>query len=381
MRGATASSAGRSSEIVTSSSGADRGASARVEQALAERRADVEVDDEEVLLELARPGHEKALFVEDERPAVEHQLVLPADEIRVDDRHRRVGRPRREHRLAFGEAARVVRRAVEVDDHLCATGGLGEDRAGRAPRVLADRDADADAGDDVEGARIRARCEVALVVEHRVVRQELLAVHTVHAAVRAHGRRVVQVAPRLREADDRRAASGARRELVERFSGLGDERGAEQEVLRRIAGDRQLRKDDEIGAGGLGGLVRLEDAVDVAREVTDDDVDLGGRDAETRHHPRIGRHFPATSGRRSGGSHRHRATLSSCAHDGHDVHPAGVARRARPIGRSAPRARPSRAGARSATVARRRAARRRAVGRRRDRGHHRVDVTVRRART
>ena len=70
-------------------------------------------------------------------------------------------------------------------------------------------------------------------------------------------------------------------------AGLGDERGAQQEVLGRIAGDRQLGEHDEIGAGGLGGLVRLEDAVDVAVEVTDDDVDLGGGDAQPRHHPRI----------------------------------------------------------------------------------------------
>ena len=275
-----------------------------------------------------------ALFVEDERPAVEHQLVLPADEIRVDDRHRRVGGPRREHRLAFGEPARVVRRAVEVDDHLCATGGLREDRPGRAPRVLADRDADPDAGDDVERARIRARREVALVVEHGVVRQELLAVHAVHAAVRAHGGRVVQVATRLREADDRRAPSGARRELVEGFSGLGDERGAEQEILRRIAGDRQLREDDEIGAGGLGGLVRLEDAVDVAREVADDDVDLGGRDAQTRHHPRIGPTRAARSTRRL--TQRRAAPRHSgpSMTDTMFTLPA-FARRARPIGRSA----------------------------------------------
>ncbi len=220
MRGATARSAGRSSEIVTSASGGGPRAAARVEQALAERRADVEVDDEEVLLELARPGHEMALFVEDERRAVEHELVLPADEVRVDDRHRRVGRARREHRLAFGEPARVVRRAVEVDDHLCATGGLGEDRAVGLHASSQIETPTSTPATTNSGPGSVPRREVALLVEHRVVRQELLAVHAVHATVRAHGRRVVQVAARLREADDRRAASGARRELVERFAGL-----------------------------------------------------------------------------------------------------------------------------------------------------------------
>ena len=78
--------------------------------------------------ELLRAGDEHALLVEHERRAVEHELVLAADEVRVDDRHRRVGGARREHRLAFDEALRVVRRRVEVDDELGAARGLGEDR-------------------------------------------------------------------------------------------------------------------------------------------------------------------------------------------------------------------------------------------------------------
>ncbi len=48
----------------------------------------------------------------------------------------------REHRLALVDATGVVRRRVDVDDQLGAAGGLGDDRTGRAPRVLADRDAD-----------------------------------------------------------------------------------------------------------------------------------------------------------------------------------------------------------------------------------------------
>ena len=112
----------------TSGSGGGARPAARVEQPLAERRPHVEVDDEQVLGELLRARDEVPLLVEHERRAVEDELVLAADEVRVDDRHRRVGRARREHRLALAQPARVVRRRVEVDDQLGAAGGLGEDR-------------------------------------------------------------------------------------------------------------------------------------------------------------------------------------------------------------------------------------------------------------
>ncbi len=57
-----------------------------------------------------------------------------------------------------------------------------------------------------------------------------------------------------------------------------DERGAEQEVLGRIAGDRELREDDEVGARGARLGDPRDDAVTVAVEVADGRVDLGQRD-------------------------------------------------------------------------------------------------------
>ena len=60
-------------------------AAAGIEQPRAEHRADVEVDDLEVLAELRRPSEEVAVVVHDERRAVEDQLVLPADHVDVDD--------------------------------------------------------------------------------------------------------------------------------------------------------------------------------------------------------------------------------------------------------------------------------------------------------
>ena len=204
----------------------------RIEQALAERRPYFEVDDEEVLDELTGARDEVALLVEHERRTVEDELVLATDEVGVDDRNRRVGRACREHRLPLLQPPRVVRRRVEVHDHFRATGGLGEDRTVGAPRVLADRHADLDAADDEQRTRLGRGSEVALLVEYRVVRQQLLPVDAVHATVGTHRRRVVEVTAGLWEADDRGAAAGARRELLERLARLRDERGPQAGGLR-----------------------------------------------------------------------------------------------------------------------------------------------------
>ena len=108
--------------------GAGARTTAWVEQAPTERGAHVDVDDQQVFLELLGARDEVTALVEQHRRAVEDQFVLPADEVDVEDRHRRVGRARREHRVALVDAARVVRRGVDVDDELGASRGLRGDR-------------------------------------------------------------------------------------------------------------------------------------------------------------------------------------------------------------------------------------------------------------
>ncbi len=131
------------------------------------------------------------------------------------------------------------------------------------------------------------RREVALLVEHRVVGQQVLAVHAQHASVRAQRRRVREVALRLGESDDGGETTGAGRELLERLAAPGDERRAQQQVFGRVAGERQLGEGDEVAAGGVGPLVGVEHAVDVAVEIADDEVELRGGESEAGHRLRI----------------------------------------------------------------------------------------------
>ena len=262
-------------------------APSRIALTLVERGSHVDIEDQQVGNELLGASDQHALLVEHERCAVEDELVLAADEVRVDDGDRSVGRPGRQHGFAFGEALRVIRRRVEVDDQLCATGGLDENRAGRAPGVFTDRDADLHSGHIEQRQRLVGHDEVTLFVEHCVVRQYLFAVHAHDAPVCAHCRCVVQVAAGLRESDHRRRTAGASRELFQRLRGLGNERRAQQQVFGRVPGHRELREDDEIAPGGLGFVVRLEHPGGIPLEVADDDVQLGGGDPQTRHDPRI----------------------------------------------------------------------------------------------
>src|SRR5207302_529410 len=87
---------------------------------------------------------------------------------------RAVSRSGGEHALPFSQASGVVGRGIEVDDQFGAAVGLFGDGPGRAPRVLADADADPDAGDAEEGQLPGSGGEVALPVEDGDVAARLL---------------------------------------------------------------------------------------------------------------------------------------------------------------------------------------------------------------
>ena len=146
---------------------------------------------------------------------------------------------------------------------------------------------DPHAGDDEQRAVDGRRREVALLVEHRVVRQEVLAVDALHAPVRAHRGGVVEVALAPRGSRRPRRVRPVRAATFSSASALRHERRAQQEVLGRIAGDASSGNATRSQPGGLGALVRLEDAVDVAVEVTDDEVELRGGKTDPGHRLRI----------------------------------------------------------------------------------------------
>ena len=141
--------------------------------------------------------------VDDERVAVEDELVLAADERAERERGDVLAGALDDHRLALEALAGVVGRGGEVDDQRRAGERLVRARRPGLPDVLADRDADA-VPRRARSGRPRAGLEVALLVEDAVVGQVHLAVDRRDAPVREHGGGVVDVGAALGEADDRR---------------------------------------------------------------------------------------------------------------------------------------------------------------------------------
>ena len=178
---------------------------------------------------------------------VEDELVLAADEIAEREVRARVARACDEHLLALFRLADVVGRCGEVDDELGAGEGEVGRRRPRLPQVLADRRS----GVDVTHAKeqeIAAFGEVAVLVEDAVVREKVLSVDPLHAAVRADGAGVREVPVEPRRSDERDDPLGGPRDLLERVVRRADEAGAEQEILGWVARGRELWIDDEVGA-------------------------------------------------------------------------------------------------------------------------------------
>ncbi len=165
-------------------------------------------------------------------------------------------------------------RSGEVDEYVRARPRALDSGRARLPQVLADRQAERRFA-ELEQADLGARLEVPLLVEHAVVRQEALAVEAGHAAVRADEARVVEAAVLgVRRPDERDDARGRLRHLPGSLRSRADEGGAEQEVLRRVARDRELREHDEVGARGARLGDPRDDAVTVPVEVADGRVEL-----------------------------------------------------------------------------------------------------------
>jgi len=95
-------------------------------------------------------------------------------------------------------------------------------------------------------------------------------------AVREERRRVVDpaVAAVYESHHDRAAAGRVLGEGVERLEVVPDERGTQHEVFGRVAGERELGEDEDVGRGLGGAGCPGRQALDVPVEVADRGVDL-----------------------------------------------------------------------------------------------------------
>src|SRR5262249_14836447 len=136
-----------------------------------------------------------------------------------------------------------------------------------------------------ESRGLGARLEVAVLVEHAVVRQVLLVIDAGAAAVVQNGGGVEDVVPLVNESnDDRQSARGLRNRVESAQVGL-DECRLEQQVFGRGGRYRQLRERHERATERARPLDAAHDQADVTLEVADCSVDLAQGDAESPHGP------------------------------------------------------------------------------------------------
>src|SRR5262249_38680580 len=233
--------------------------------------------------------------------------------------------------------AHVIRRGVQHQQHLGAgfprrarrlrLPGIGADvdpeldlgvvwtdgeRPERAPGVLADVQPEADLA-DLEDAGAIAGLEITLLVEHGVVRQSLLVIGRRDPSVTHNGSRVVPIAlVEMRMPDHERDPGNLPRHALQGGRALAIEAVSQEQVLGRVAAQRELRGYQQVGARGARFCAVFEDLGGVAGEITDDAIDLRDRDlyfAAHRASLPSGRELPAPRGRpiivrRFGGSPR-----------------------------------------------------------------------------
>ena len=192
--------------------------------------------------------------VHHEGGAVEHQLVLAADAVQIDERQAGFA-----HAGAGDDVQAAIilvdleRAAIRADQYFRALGPqMGGDEG--EPDILADRHADLHAA-KLDRRGQRAGREQALFVERAVIGQFALLADRGDGAIFDQGDDVEQYALRGDDSADqhRWAAIGAfLRQPVEMIIGLVEQGGLEHQILGRIADQLQFGIDDQVRALGAG---------------------------------------------------------------------------------------------------------------------------------
>ena len=205
--------------------------------------------------EAGRLRHQAAIGVQRERAAIEHQLVLAADLVDVEQRQAGLGDACHGQLQPLVLLAVLERRAVGDDQDLgpALTQALGDVLE---PHVLADHDTQAyrlaRGQRQAHRARDRAGLEDALLVEHAVVGQGMLVDPADDGATGEHERGVVEppaVAPRGTHDQGRAAIGGVAGELIQGVARVLADGRLEHQVLGRVAHQEQLGQHEEIGPG------------------------------------------------------------------------------------------------------------------------------------
>ena len=242
---------------------------------------------ENLLAEGRKLERHRAVGIERERGAVEHQFVLAAELIDIDQRQAGFGDAGHHDIEADFALVAPIGRAVGHDQDFGA--GLGETLddvlvvAPVGPGVLADRQAEPHAA-EIHRPRQRPGSEDALLVEHAVIRQIDLEAQRLDAAAGEQRIGVVELAvfdPGRADQHRRPAVGGLARQRLDRGPAGRLESRLEHQVFRRIAGDEQFGKSDDVGTIVRGAGARLAGKLQIAGNIADDRIELRYRNGQT----------------------------------------------------------------------------------------------------
>ena len=242
----------------------------------------VEVDHQHLLGERRRGRPHGAVGIGHQRAAVEHHRVLAADAIDVGDRNAiATGRV-----FQQGIAPRVLValewRGVDRQDQLGTGLHRRVQRLGK-PHVLTDQQPAAHAVEFEHAvAAVGVDHEVAALVEHRVVGELALAVRVFDPAAAQDAGGVVHHRPRgLRPAHNRGDAGRRGGDAFHCDMAVAQEARAQQQVLWRVAAERELREQHKVRAVFVARFDDvLDDPVGVVEHGPDRKVELGEGDAD-----------------------------------------------------------------------------------------------------
>ncbi len=246
--------------------------------------------DQEVRAKHRRLGDEPPVRVQDEGAAVEHQLVLAADLIAVDQRQAGLGHARHREIEAKILFVMLERRAVGHHQNLGAAllQAFGDVFG---PHVLADHHAEphlrAVGKPKRDRTGNRARREDALLVEDAVIRQVVLEAERLDLAVLQEGDRVVEgtlLRPGRADQQGRTAVGRISGQRLDGAPAILLKRRFQHQVLRRIAADHQFGEQHQVGAGLGSARSGLADQSEIALDVSHRRIGLGDGDDDVLGH-------------------------------------------------------------------------------------------------